>query len=238
MGINYNTPQIVTDGLILCLDAGNRRSYSGTGITWADLSGQGNNGTLINSPTFNTGNLGNLVFSTQTQYAEFADIPTRINSPNFSIESVFYFNNIDSLAVIQNKRNPNWPYKQRSMFMSDSAIINGAAGKHLCLLFIPDNSPDVFSVMRSLSYDLLLGGGARIVHAVGVNDSTSARLYINGQLVASNATAQPSATYNIPGYNSYCHGPTTLYLSKLYNITLTQQQISQNFNAIRGRFNI
>jgi hypothetical protein len=231
-------PDIVENGLVLHLDAANKRSYPSSGTTWTDLSGQGNSGSLINSPTFNTGNLGNLVFTTQTQYAEFADIPMRINSPNFSIEAVFYFDNTDTLAVFQNKRNPNSPYKQFGMFMSDSSIINGVPGKHLCFLLIPDNSPSVFSMMRSLSYDLSLGGGARIVHAVGVNDSTSARLYINGQLVASNATAQPSATYNISGYNSYCRGPTTLYLSKLYNITLTQQQIIQNFNAIRGRYGI
>ena len=45
MGIAYN-PRIVTDGLVLALDAGNTKSYPGSGTTWTDLSGQGNNGTL------------------------------------------------------------------------------------------------------------------------------------------------------------------------------------------------
>ena len=41
MGVNYN-PKIVTDGLVLCLDAANKRSYPGSGSTWNDLSGRGN----------------------------------------------------------------------------------------------------------------------------------------------------------------------------------------------------
>ena len=46
MGVAYNS-KIVTDGLVLCLDAGNSKSYPGSGTTWTDLSGNGNNGTLV-----------------------------------------------------------------------------------------------------------------------------------------------------------------------------------------------
>jgi hypothetical protein len=45
MGINYN-PRTVTDGLVLALDAGNTKSYPGSGTTWTDLSGNGNNCTI------------------------------------------------------------------------------------------------------------------------------------------------------------------------------------------------
>ena len=55
-------PSFVTDGLVLNLDAGNSASYAGTGTTWTDLSGRGNNGTLVNSVTYNSGNQGTLVF--------------------------------------------------------------------------------------------------------------------------------------------------------------------------------
>ena len=56
-------PKIVTDGLVLCLDAANKKSYPGSGTTWTDLSGQGNNGTLANmSTTLDSGNGGSLVF--------------------------------------------------------------------------------------------------------------------------------------------------------------------------------
>ena len=55
-------PNIVTNGLVLALDAGNTKSYPGTGTPWYDKSGYGNNGALVNGPTFNSGNGGSIVF--------------------------------------------------------------------------------------------------------------------------------------------------------------------------------
>ena len=58
----YYSPKIVTNGLVLCLDAGNTKSYSGSGTTWTDLSESATNGTLTNGPTFNSDNKGSIVF--------------------------------------------------------------------------------------------------------------------------------------------------------------------------------
>ena len=52
--IGFMREWIVTDGLILNLDTGDIGSYSGSGTTWYDLSNSGNNGTLVNSPSFNS----------------------------------------------------------------------------------------------------------------------------------------------------------------------------------------
>ena len=60
MGVTYNN-RIVTDGLVLCLDAASKRSYPGTGTVWTDLAGA-NDGTLTNGPTFDSGNGGSIVF--------------------------------------------------------------------------------------------------------------------------------------------------------------------------------
>ena len=57
-----NGPKIVTDGLVLCLDAAIGKSYPGSGNTWYDLSGNGNNCTLYNSPSFLNDNIGCLDF--------------------------------------------------------------------------------------------------------------------------------------------------------------------------------
>jgi len=54
-------PDIIEDGLVLCLDAGNNNSYPKSGTTWSDLVGA-NNGTLINGPTFDAGSGGSIVF--------------------------------------------------------------------------------------------------------------------------------------------------------------------------------
>ena len=53
-----NSLNIVTSGLVLNLDAGNTASYPGTGTTWTDLSGNGNNGTLVNGVGYNFANGG------------------------------------------------------------------------------------------------------------------------------------------------------------------------------------
>jgi hypothetical protein len=57
-----HSPRIVTDGLVLCLDAANKRSYPGAGTTWIDLTANKNNGTLVNGPTFDSANGGSIVF--------------------------------------------------------------------------------------------------------------------------------------------------------------------------------
>ena len=51
MALAHN-PTIVTDSLLLCFDAGNKRSYPGTGTAWNNLIGQSITGTLTNGPTF------------------------------------------------------------------------------------------------------------------------------------------------------------------------------------------
>jgi hypothetical protein len=59
---------LITEGLVLNLDAGNLSSYSGTGTTWTDLSGNGNHGTLVNSVTYNSSNQGFFVFNGNGSY--------------------------------------------------------------------------------------------------------------------------------------------------------------------------
>ena len=58
----YYSPKIVTDGLVLVLDAGNIKSYRSGSTSWFDLSGSTTTGSLVNGPTFNGGNGGSIVF--------------------------------------------------------------------------------------------------------------------------------------------------------------------------------
>jgi len=59
---------VVQDGLVLNLDASKFYSYSRSGTTWTDLSGNGNNGTLVNGPTFSSANGGSIVFDGSNDY--------------------------------------------------------------------------------------------------------------------------------------------------------------------------
>ena len=60
-------PNIVTDGLVLYLDAANTKSYASGSTAWNDLVGI-NNGTLVNGPTFNSANGGSIVFDGSNDY--------------------------------------------------------------------------------------------------------------------------------------------------------------------------
>jgi hypothetical protein len=84
MGIAYN-PRTITDGLVLCLDAANSKSYPGSGTTWTDLSGLGNTGTLTNGPTYSSANGGSLVFDGVNDYVQ-TDICIRSYVSHLSID--------------------------------------------------------------------------------------------------------------------------------------------------------
>jgi len=87
MAFSYS-PKIATDGLVLCLDAANNRSYPGSGTAWTDLSRGGNNGALTNGPTFNSANGGSIVFDGTNDYVQvtspFGDIDWSLRAWSFS----------------------------------------------------------------------------------------------------------------------------------------------------------
>tara|TARA_B110000285_G_C14858513_1_gene483395 strand:+ start:148 stop:789 length:642 start_codon:yes stop_codon:yes gene_type:complete len=103
MGI-YRGPKIVNDGLVLALDAGSIRSYPGTGTTWYDLSGNGNNGTLSAS-TIGTTTSGTMTFNgTNTSIS----IPSpNLTSSNFTVMGVAKRNTTASGRLISGGAN-NW----------------------------------------------------------------------------------------------------------------------------------
>lgn len=78
MSVYYN-PNIATNGLILYVDAANTKSYPGSGTTWYDLSGNGNNGTHSGSPTYSTNNFG---------YMQYVNGPNTIFNQNAQINDL------------------------------------------------------------------------------------------------------------------------------------------------------
>ena len=79
-------PTIVTDGLVFAVDAANYQSYPGSGTTWSDLV-NGNDGTLTNGPTFDSGNGGSIVFDGSDDYMSTTySTPTSLQGdPNFTV---------------------------------------------------------------------------------------------------------------------------------------------------------
>ena len=80
MSTKYS-PKIVTDGLVLCLDAANSKSYPGSGTSWNDLSRNNNTGTLTNGPTYTSSFGGSSVFDGTNDYvskSSWDNPPTRV----------------------------------------------------------------------------------------------------------------------------------------------------------------
>ena len=71
---------VVEDGLVLYLDAGNNFSYPGSGTTWRDLSGNVNGGTLVNGVGYNSDNGGSLVFDGVIDYVNFSTYDYNFNN--------------------------------------------------------------------------------------------------------------------------------------------------------------
>ena len=232
MSIGYN-PSIVTDNLVFCLDAANTKSYPGSGTDWKDLSGQGNNGTLTNSPTYvPNSNGGYFDFDGTDEYINAnTALPDSFFQGNSTISFWIYFNTIDSdsqgQAVLHHGTNSN--ANGFHIMQRDSKIRLSLWGPSL-------TSASTFSA--STWYNLT------ITH----NNTTNACvIYINGSLDASDTL---SATYTGSGNNCRIAGPIIeggVYHDELdariaqvlcYDKILTAAEVLQNYNAHKGRFGL
>ena len=81
---------IITDGLVVHLDAGNKNSYSGSGATWTDLTGNGYNATLINSVGYSSNSGGMLTFNGSTQVAQ-VNVNSFVRSNTSYTFSTFFY---------------------------------------------------------------------------------------------------------------------------------------------------
>ena len=82
----FNSPRIITDNLVLYLDAANAKSYPGSGTAWKDLSGKGHHATLVSSPPHSTTNGGYFYFDGSTNdYATLPAIDLTGNELTFNI---------------------------------------------------------------------------------------------------------------------------------------------------------
>ena len=90
MAIQYANGRIVTDGLVAGWSAADKNSYPGSGTTWTDLTGNGNNSTLTNGPVFNSSNGGNIQFDGTDDYSATTSVPSVLQGdPNLTMWGFF-----------------------------------------------------------------------------------------------------------------------------------------------------
>jgi hypothetical protein len=230
MGVNYNSGSIITNGLVLCLDAANSKSYPGSGTTWTDLSGTGNTGTLENGPTFDSANGGSIAFDGSDDYASIAHSDS-LSLPTALTLSIWFYSgtapgNIAYLKGRTDADNYN-PYltfsglygwtgpNGRAFYTPSAGFIQNNTWYNLVVSHTSGNTPNVYrNGVLSTSYTFTEGDGTR---ALGTNTN---QVGINADI--------PRGT--IESFNG------RVASIQLYNRALSATEITQNYNALKSRY--
>jgi len=228
-------PKIVTDGLVLALDAANPNSYPGSGTAWNDLTPNKNNGTLVNGPTFNSANGGSIVFDGVNDYVNFNSNILDFNAKNFSV--LCWFSTTDTnMRLIQTRNTGGAGSKsgwQVSVAFSPSwsnTAIEDTNGNHINFSSITDlSSLDGQFHLVSLTWNTSLGQAA-----LYIDDQFKGSL-TNANMINSNINSTDNLQIGRANANTqYLNGKISQSL--IYYKTLTAQEITQNYNALKDRF--
>jgi hypothetical protein len=245
MAVNTRN-SIVTNGLVLALDAGNTKSYTSGSTTWFDISGNSRNGTLISSPTYSNTNGGSIAFNDTSSYCAFSGNTFNI-SPGTTGEL--------SLEIWVYPTGPNTPYLNEPPTTNlggyfGQGYFGGSTGWGLGMNTTSGVNRFAFQVRNSgtVSQPLASFTNNNWYHVVGTftrNENT--RLYINGSLIASasntnigNLTITPSI--NNAGLGRGGGGPFyaggNISAARIYNRPLSSTEVLQNYNATKTRFGL
>ena len=208
-------PDIVEDGLVLCLDAASKRSYTGAGNTWTDLTGN-NNGALTNGPTFDSANGGSIVFDGTNDYVT----NNYANSAEHTISIIFKIISFSS-------------FDMRLWGAYSGSSDQSGVGWY--------NSTFRIWVASSWNTTSFVSSVDTIYHLTITHDSSNNNMvYVDG-IYEDTILNKESYFDNIAfgsrfllSHGSYFNG--NMYNISLYNKALTHNEIKQNYSATRGRF--
>jgi hypothetical protein len=214
------SPKIVTDGLVLYLDVANTRSYPGTGSTWSDISKNENNLTLVSSPTYTTTSY--FTFNGSTQYAT-GNTTNVVPSTTYSKQVWFYLNDIADNNLISS--DPGGHY----MFFGSSNKLY--AGNNNWVGF-PNNLQSITTFSTNRWYNA----------AITFNTTDGMKLYVNGVLDTTYTTIKTAHTgngsVNIASYGTGNLLNGRISSAKVYNRTISANEVLQNYNATKSRFGL
>jgi hypothetical protein len=223
MVTNIDYPNIVTSGLTSILDAGFIPSYPRTGSTWYDLSGNVNDGTLLNNPTFTTSNNGYFTFNGTNQVATLTSLNLQ---QNFTLSGWFNPNVLNGFA----------------MFGQGTTAAN--QGLHVWYISNTVIRFGMYANDTDFTVSTSTGNWYNIVCTYSNSSPYTKQLYINGVAQTGNVisaaayvgtgTFRLGATYSSAGN----YGNGSYSGMKTYNRILSQTEITQNYNALKGRYGL
>jgi hypothetical protein len=230
---------IVKDGLVLWLDAGDRSSYPGGSNVWRDLTPNANNGTLFNTPTFSSANGGSIVFDGSDDYG-------RLTSKIFQGINDFTFSCIlkNTQSTYTNYGGPIYTEWSSGSGTSNTVYVSMGEGNTQI-----SSSPfriNFWFQVANTQYQNSSNTTIPVNQTVSltcVREGDQSKIYINESLDSTvTAVSGPLDTRsNDPliakaGYGAVFKG--NIYTIQIYNRALSANEISQNFNATRTRFGV
>jgi hypothetical protein len=240
------TPTIVTSGLVMHLDAGDAASYPGTGTAWTDLSGNGNNGILINGPTYSAANGGQIVFDGVNDF-----ISTELTQPPVTQYTVeLWFKSTSSVITGDNvflfhcRGNPQLGFSGVSLTWLPNRTAPGE------LEFgVSSNNVAVFArapgtVFNDGSWRQVVGVFSQpLGQPISWN---SFEIYVNGEkTIKTQGFTAGGATSPVAGLGGTEIGRINtgywagnVAIARVYNRALSASEITQNFNANKARFGL
>ena len=228
MGLTHS-PRIVTDGLTLCLDAANSRSYPKSGTTWSDLV-ESKDGTLTNGPTFDTGNRGGITLDGTNDKISISntDIFSLVANQGFSIciiakdiSSFLFYIDLGSNAGEQMGFNNNefyWSGAGRGAAYAEAehnTTFSAGTWYHIVCTKDTSGNPTVY-------VDGVFKATTNPVNANSINSSIDFSSASEFQLGYSTS------------YNNY--SSATFAHFSYYNRELTPDEVMQNYLATKGRY--
>jgi hypothetical protein len=238
---NYYGPRIVTNGLVLCLDAANPKSYPGSGTAWTDLSGNRYDGTLTNGPIFYNINGGRIDFDGTNDVCTTSVVPGSASIPTNSFTYEVWCRPAATInlpaeatsgtAALSTQMTVIGPINYASN--SGAGLSVGTNG--ICVLEHGSSYlPSLLTATVTISNTLI----SQIV-AVYTNKQTS--LYINGTFVKTGLTSLKTTVYadfTQVGNGPYSPFSGSISIAKVYSRALSATEIRQNYNTNKGRFKL
>jgi hypothetical protein len=219
----FNLPgDIVTNGLVLNLDTAYYNSYPRSGTTWSDLSGSGNNGTLTNGVTFNvSGDSSSMQFDGVDDYVSISGLTLSTYSLNIAFNSSLNDNDRRLIGSMTNAGGIT------SLTVSVGNVLNTLSVWQESSQWVA-----ISEITTNTNY---------ILSIVSDQVTNTTKCYLNGIFVK---TITNSISINSVGIGQpyrfvngdYFSGK--VYTCQMYNRALSESEIQQNFNALRGRFGI
>jgi len=224
---------IVTQGLVLDLDAAKHDSYPRTGTAWNDISGNRNNGTLVNGPTFDTGNGGSIVFD---------GVDDRIGSTILQITSAITISFWMKTTTTANL-NAIVCRDETGSARLWNVIYRGSTLRYLN--FVVWHTNGTFTELLSTANILDDGLWKHIVCTYdGTTNTNNYRIYINGSLdkqstpnstgIKTNLTTTLTLGSLTNGNGWFFNGNISQVL--IYNKYFSVSEVLQNYNATKGRY--